>query len=290
MTKAQETPGANNARLPSLPTGLKATCLDSSKRGDGHHGVFLVEDAGRNKYIVKCYGRKRKKWREIPETLANFLAGKSSLDPWDRFETEKRVLETWRTHGFDVFEPVEHPDFMGMKEPYLVLEYVQGQTLLSYFADPHVGRGEKITMLRRFLPSWGRRHHLALKSGNRLFIQEHPSFKHVFVNEAGRLIFFDFETVYQAPHSLRSLIGREIAGYLRSLYKVTPSDEFPGFLDVIIREYPHREYLFYPFRYFFRHPNPVMRILYSLDRRLPRHRKRHSKYPVARMLWEQLRI
>lgn len=222
--------------------------------------------------------------------LPNFLAGKSSLRPRDRFETEKRVLETWREHGFHVFEQAEKEDFIGIKEPHLVLEYVHGQTLLSYFADPHVGKDEKIAILRRFIPEWGRRHDLAMKSGNRLLIQEHPSFKHVFVNEAGRLIFFDFETVYQAPHSLPSLIGREIAGYVRSLYKVTPPDEFSGFLDIIIQEYPHREYLLYPFRYFFRHPNPIMRVLYSLDRRLPRHQKRHSKYPVARMLGEHLRI
>jgi hypothetical protein len=275
---------------PGFPTGLKATCLDSSKRGDGHHGVFLVEDASDNKYIVKCYGRKRSKWREILGTLANYLAGKSSLRPLDRFETEKKVMKTWHDHGFHVFKQSEVEDFIGIKEPHLVLEYVRGQTLLSFFADPHVGKDEKTAMLRRFIPEWGRRHHLAMKSGNRLLIQEHPSFKHVFVNDTGQFFAFDFETVYQAPHRLASLIGREIAGYVRSLYKVTAPEEFSGFLDIIIQEYPHREYLLYPFRFFFRHPNPIMRMLYSLDRRRPRHQKRHSKYPVARMLGEHLRI
>jgi hypothetical protein len=269
---------------------LRATCLDSSQRGNGRHGVFLVEDAGGSRYVIKSYGRKRSKWREISGSLANFLAGKSSLHPLHRIETEKSVLKTWREHGFDVFERLEDKDFIRTERPYIVLEYVQGQTLLSYFADPHIAQAEKAAMLRHFLPEWGRRHQLAMKTGNRLLIQEHPSFKHVFVSESGRLIFFDFETVYQAPHSLPSLIGREIAGYVRSLYKVTPPDAFGGFLDIIIQEYPHREYLSYPFRYFFRHPNPMLRVLYSLDRRLPRHQKRHSKYPVAQMLQEHLRI
>jgi hypothetical protein len=288
LSETTKKPTKGKNRIPDFPGALKATCLDWSRRGDGHHGVFLIEAVNKKKYIVKCYGRKRSKWREILTIPGNYLTGKSSSRPLTRFHTEKEVLHTWRRHGFDVFqEPKDFPP-MVITPPHLVFEYINGRTLLSYFADPHIGKDDKMGTLKRFIPEWGRRHHLAMKSKNRLLIQEHPSFKHVYMNNDGRLIFFDFETVYTPMHSLPSLIGREIAGYVRSLYKVIFPGEFNDFLDVLVREYPYREYLSYPFNYFFHHPNPLIKLLYALDRRLPRHQKRHSKYPVARLLKDRL--
>jgi hypothetical protein len=32
----------------------------------------------------------------------------------------------------------------------------------------------------------------------------------------------------------------------------------------------------------------MIQLIYTLDRRLPRHQKRHSKYPVARLLRDHL--
>lgn len=272
-----------------FPGALKVTCLDRSRRGDGFHGVFLIEAVNKRKYIVKCYSRKRSKWQEILGTPGNYLVGKSSSHPLARFQTEKKVLETWQQHGFDVFQQPDDFPPMAIATPHLVFEYINGRTLLSYFSDPRITKEDKIAALKRFIPEWARRHHLSMKHGDRLLVHEHPSFKHVYMNDDGRLIFFDFETVYTERHSLPSLIGREIAGYVRSLFKVIPPGQFNDFLDVLIREYPHREYLSYPFHYFFRHPNPFLRFLYAIDRRLPRHRKRHSKYPVARLLKDHLR-
>lgn len=289
LSKNPNAPTAKENAALRFPGALKTTCLDCSKRGDGRHGVFLLEVANKKKFIVKCYGRKRSKWREIIGAPGNYLAGKSPSHAHARYLTEKRVLQTWRRHGFDVFH--EPDDFLPLKiaPPYLVLEYINGRTLLSYFSDPQIEKKDKIETLKRFIPEWGRRHHLAMKHKNRLLIQEHPSFKHVYMNQDGRLIFFDFETVFTDRHSLASIVGREIAGYVRSLYKVIAPEDFDDFLDILVRAYPYPEYLFYPYAYFFQHPNPFVRFLYAIDRRLPRHKKkRHSKYPVARLLKDYL--
>lgn len=289
LNKSSKEPATKKDRTLHFPGALKTTCLDYSKRGDGRHGVFLIEAANKRQYIVKCFGRKRSRWSEMLAVFGNYLAGKSSSYPIARFRTEKSVLQTWRKHGFDVFQ--EPDDFLPIKiaPPHLIFEYINGRTLLSYFSDPQIGKEDKIETLKRFIPEWGRRHSLAMKRKDRFLIQEHPSFKHVYMSGDGRLIFFDFETVFTDQHCLPSIIGREIAGYVRSLYKVIAPEEFNDFLDVLVREYPCREYLSYPFYYFFQHPNPFVRSLYALDRRLPRHRKkRHSKYPVARLLYDHL--
>jgi hypothetical protein len=288
LSKDGKRPTKNKGTILSSSSGFKVTCLDSSKRGDGHHGVFLIENPSAHKYVVKCYGRKRSHWREVLDAISNYLSGRSSSRLLGRFNTEKKVLQTWREHGFDVFKQPKNFESIAINKPHLVFEYVKGQTLLSYFADPRISKENKIDKLKRFVPEWGRRHHLALESGNRFLIQEHPSFKHVYINDGGRFIFFDFETVYSTWHSLPSLIGREIAGYVRSLYKVIPSEEFNEFLKLLIKKYPHREYLLFPYYYFYQHPNPFVRFSHSLVRRLPRNKRRHSKYLVAPLISDYL--
>ncbi len=288
MIKDGKNPSKNKGTIISSPGRFKVTCLDSSKRGDGHHGVFLIEDSGAHKYVVKCYGRKRSHWREMLGAISNYLSGRSSSRPLGRFNTEKIVLQVWREYGFDVFKQPKDLESTEINKPHLVLEHVKGQTLLSYFADPRISKENKLNKLKRFIPEWGRRHHIDLESGNRFLIQEHPSFKHVYINDGGRFIFFDFETVYTTWHSLPSLIGREIAGYVRSLYKVIPSEEFNEFLELLIEEYPHREYLLYPYYYFYQHPNPFIRFSHSMVRRLPRNKRRHSKYLVAHLISDYL--
>jgi hypothetical protein len=103
--------------------------------------------------------------------------------------------------------------------------------------------------------------------------------------EDGRFIFYDFEVVYTHRHSLPSLIGREIAGYVRSL----PAEDLDDYLRILIREYPQPEFLYYPFYYFFRHPNPGIRFLNAVDRRLSRNRRQQSKYNIALRIQDYLR-
>jgi hypothetical protein len=40
----------------------------------------------------------------------------------------------------------------------------------------------------------------------------------------------------------------------------------------------------YPYDYFFRHPNRLLRLAFAMDRQLPRNRRPHSKYNIARRI------
>ncbi len=272
----------------------KTVCLDCSPRGDGKHGIFLI-NAANKKLVLKCYGRKRSAWQTLLDNLEHLIVGKSLTWAKTRFKTEKKSLEIWAKHGFDVFrQPSDSSKINSPKinigRPFIIFEYVTGRTALEYFADPKVEHKDKIELLKQFIPEWNRRHKLAMETQNRYLLQEHPSFKHVFKSNDNRLIYFDFETVYTPRHSIKALIGREIAGYVRSLIKVVPEKKSKEFLDLIINEYPDTEYLSYPDFYFFRHPNLLLRLLCAIDRQMPRHKKRHSKYPVAKLLDERLKF
>ena len=164
-------------------------------------------------------------------------------------------MKTWRQNGFDVFRPLNDLPPHTVRYPHLVFEYVSGRTLKEYFLDRDVPKAEKLRTLRRFVPEWSRRHHLAIETGNHCLIQERATFQHVFMSSSDeRLIYFDFEIVYTPRHSLRGILAREIAGYLRSLYTAIPPADWETYLETIIDAYPHREFLHYPDEYFFATP------------------------------------
>ena len=227
MKKLQAYHQNDTVPIDLLP-GMEAICLDRSRRGSGNHGVFLIKTP-QKQWVVKCYGHKRDRLQRLLSRWENFFTGRSALDPESRFYTEKETLRTWRQYGFDVFqEPGDLPP-MAIDFPHLVFEYIPGQTLKEYFLDPAIKKTDKLTMLKRFVPEWSRRHRLALETENHRLIQERATFQHVFISPAdNRLIYFDFEIVYTSRHSLKGIIAREIAGYLRSLFSAVPRKDYPA--------------------------------------------------------------
>ena len=264
----------------ALPDGMTGLCLSRSVRGAGKHGIYLIESSGK-KWVIKYYHHKRGGRQRVLGNLENFLSGRSGISPQRRFRNEEQSLRIWRENGFDVFrQPVELPP-IAIDGPHLVFEYVPGRPLKYFFFDPEIPKADKLITFEQFLSEWGRRHFLAHKYQNRYLIQEHPTFQHVFMSAEGRrFIFYDFEIVYTRFHHLADLIGREIAGYIRSL----PPEDLDDYLPILVREYPYPEFLGYPFGYFFRHPNPVFRVLYALDRQQDRNRRQKSKYNIAKRI------
>jgi hypothetical protein len=264
-----------------LLPGMEATYLDRSHRGSGNHGIFLITSP-QGQWVVKCFDHKRDKLQRLLSGWENIFTGRSALDPQSRFRTETATLKTWQDNGFDVFRQLNDLPPVAIDSPHLVFEYVSGRTLKEYFLDPEIEKADKLMTLKRFVPEWSRRHKLALETGNHQLIQEHATFQHVFIGaDDDRLIYFDFEIVYTSRHSLRGIIAREIAGYLRSLYAAVPPGDYAAYLDTLVRAYPDREFLQYPYDYFFSHPNLLLRFAFAVDRRSPRNRRQHSKYNIA---------
>ena len=278
---------SDTAALEGLPQGWSVRRLDQSRRGDARQGIFLVTTA-EGRFVLKVFGPKCGPLRRQLTRIDHLVTGRSAPDPFSRYQTEKSALEIWRRSGFDVFLPLEDAVEIGLPFPYLALEYVDGPTLKNVFRDSGVHTETKKRVLKRFLPDWGRRHLLASREANRFLIHEHASFKHVLLGDGGRLITFDFEEIFSERHPLAFLIGREIAGYLRSLYRVATPADFDAYLDIVVRDYRPVEFLAYPYRYFFRHPNSLIRLAYAILRQFPASRRDNSRYSVIRRLQDRL--
>ena len=270
-----------------LPQEWSVRRIDRSRRGADGQGIFVVTTA-EQRFVLKVFGPKCGPLRQQLNRLDHLISGRSAPDPVSRYRTEKRALEIWRQNGFDVFCRLDHTDQIDIPFPYLALEHVSGPTLKNYFRDSDVHSETKKRVLKRFIPAWGRRHLLASRQANRFLIQEHASFKHVLHGDDGRLITFDFEEIFTERCPLAFLIGREIAGYLRSLFRVATPADFDAYLDIIVRHYTPAEFLAYPYRYFFRHPNPLLRGAYAVMRRFPANRRDNSRYSVIQQLQNRL--
>jgi hypothetical protein len=270
-----------------LPRQWSVRQIDRSRGGGACQGIFLLSTRDR-RVVLKVFGPKH---GPVALTLAKWdrrISGRSAPDPISRFQTERKALEIWRQHGFEVFQSLEGTVDIDIPFPFLVLEYVEGPTLKNFFRDPGIPSGQKRRVLKQFLPDWGRRHLSAGQTANRFLIQAHASFKHVLFGDDGRLITFDFEEVFTERYSPAFLIGREIAGYLRSLYRVSSAADFDAYLDILLDHYRPTAFLSYPYTYFFCHPNPLLRAFYAVLRRFPVNRQDNSRYSVIRRLQHRL--
>jgi hypothetical protein len=133
---------------------------------------------------------------------------------------------------------------------------------------------------RRWVPEWHRRHKAAVETGDNRLVHENGDVKHVMLWEGG-FVYFDFEMIYTSKH-IRALVGREILAYLRSVGRFYGPELYRRMLDELITHYPDKSLLLAAWEFAWQHPNPVWRVLRTLDRVLkPSNRRRWSKYRVA---------
>jgi len=203
---------------------------------------------------------------------------KTGTDATSRWRTEADVLAVWRAAGFDVpaDESPLHPELAGPRR--LVLEDVAGHSMLTLLASKEMRRkrdtallpcAARDELLRRFAEVWCRRHALAMARSEPRLVQEHGGFQHVLVS-GQRLVHIDFEQAFLRPGNLRAKIAREMAGYLRSLYKRIDADVFRAYVEALADGYGDREFLSACVNEYLSNPDPRLRAVWAVDRFLRR--------------------
>lgn len=232
--------------------------------------------------VLKVYYGDRSLFNYLSKSLENYLASQTSFMPRARLKTEMEALKLWRDIGirvFDVYEDVVVEDLP--EGGYALFEYVPGVQFVKYFGDDTVSLEDKLAMWRRFLPIWHHRHHEAVTRREPRLIHENGDLKHVMIWEDD-LVFFDFEMVFRSRRRILEFVGREISAYLKSLGKTVGEDHFDTFLKETVAHYPNRDYLEQAYIFAFKNPNPLVRTMRFLDRKLKsRAKKPFSKYNVA---------
>ncbi len=241
--------------------------------------------------VLKVYFGTTGPLTRLQKSLANLLSGQTSYKPRTRLRVERECLEVWRRHGFRVFKTFDQVEIAAPGCPpggYQLFEYVSAPKLIHFLPDENIPIEERFQVYRRFLKEWSRRHELAISLREPRLVHENGDFKHVLIIEDG-FLWFDFEMVYRKPEGIHYHVAHEILQYLWHILKRLPRDLVEPFLEETIAHYPVRERLALPHEYFYRHPNPFLRLARALDRRCsPRARKETSKYRVALKLKERL--
>lgn len=204
---------------------------ESGRGGKGNLLLRVGEDA-----VLKLYRRRRSALREeAGEWAARVFHRKRGVSVGARHEMERRALETWSRHGFDVLRTLDRPLPEGIPGPGLWFEYCPGRLLFDLFQNPTVSWDEKRRLLIRLGGEFDRRHGLALSTGERLLVHEKGTVKHVFV-QGDRLVTFDFEGGFGPRFPLIEALAEELSGYLRSLAQGL-GDRFDDGMKALIEGY-----------------------------------------------------
>jgi hypothetical protein len=246
-------------------------------------GNFLYKvDVGGRPIVFKVYYGSRSQFLYLKKTLGNVVVtGRSSHQPKARYRVEMDVLDTWERHGFRCFP--RHPEITlkGLpREGYMAFDYIPGRHFREYFRDDEIPFEERMAMWRRWVPEWHRRHAIAVRDDDARLVHENGDVKHVMLWEDD-FVYFDFEMIFTRGR-IRMLVGREMLAYMRSVGRFFGEQTYDRMMDELVEHYPDKTLLFGAWEIAWRHPNPVMRFLRAIDRRIkPTNRKRFSKYQVA---------
>jgi hypothetical protein len=190
--------------------------------------------------VVKIYGRKRAPLPTWVRAFGHrFLVGKTGLSARVRRDTEARLLELWRAHGFAVPECLAWPLPEPIPEPYLVLERVEGATVDARMRAADAAELEPA--LRAFAAEWSRRHALAESLREPGLVHAHPGFAHL-IDRAGVFTAFDFEYAYTDANRVEQLVDVEIAGFVTSLRRAAGARAAP-WLRALVAGYGDRHRL-----------------------------------------------
>ena len=235
--------------------------------------------------VVKIYYGTRGRFVDAKKTLTNLLfQDRSSAMPWGRFRTERDSFLAWEHYGFRCFRRLEHIHIAGLPaDGYVVMEYLPGLHFREYFKDESIPFEQRMALFRRWVREWHRRHQICVEQGHNLLHHENFDVKHVMI-VGDEFLYFDFE-VALTSRNMPDLVGREILAFMRSVGKFFGEDIYWRMMRELLENYPDRDYLEAARAHAFRNPRMHVRIGRNLESVLkPKHRKRFSKYQVARDL------
>jgi hypothetical protein len=241
--------------------------------------------------ILKVYYGTKTTFETLQKSFGNVvIQGQTSYMPKTRCHIERSCIELWAKHGFPTFEIYD----VEVRAPgcvpggYLLIEYVEAPELLDFLIDESQSLDARFELYRKWLPEWSRRHDLAIELREPLLVHENGDGGHVMLRD-GKFIWFDFEMIYRSRAAVPAHVSHEIAQYIWHIYKSIPESMRARFLEETVAGYPNRERLLSAYDYFYKHPNPFLRVARALDRRFRKKaRKPTSKYSVTAKLKEQV--
>jgi hypothetical protein len=249
--------------------------------------IWRVETAS-GPAVQKLYGERSGRPRSLGKTAVEpLLRLKTTSSARSRCSTERRLLALWAEAQIDVPADIgaRHPELI--RDGVLLLEFVDGRSMLIVLGEKRLAQAEREDLLRRFAAGWSRRHRLAVETREAGFVQEHGTFQHVLV-AGNRLVTIDLEQAFRRTRDTMPLVSKEIAAYLRSLWGPLDAETFRRDLESLVEGYDAREILAAAVDEYLHNRSRFRRWVWALDRMHNAHRGR-GKYTALQVLEEILR-
>ncbi len=192
--------------------------LDPPRRdGSGNAVLLFTEDSKRR--VLKVYrSRTSRPGEQIANLVTVHFQRKRGVDPFSRFDTERRTLDVWARHGFDVFRVRNEVSPEGLGSPSTWMDYCEGRRLDRLLLDPTTKSSVVQELLFRIAGEMSRRHALAIDLREPLLCHVNGHAKHVLVQK-DRFITFDFESAWRAGFPILEALSHELGTFVRSVYR-----------------------------------------------------------------------
>lgn len=259
---------------------LPPNAIVLSGRPEGR-GNFLLRVEGEVPRVLKVYRGRR---GLLKDALTSFsgqvFEGKRPVDPAARRETERRSLQIWAREGFSAPRLLDEAPPAWIDAPSLWLEFTPGRRLSDVLQDSAVPMGRKARLVRAMARETYARHRRALELNEPLLLPEHPTTKHVLVQQDERLVTIDFEGGYGASYCVLFALAQELAGLLRS---IPPIETRAGLGDRFLDAYGDEDLLRSACEAYF-----SLQPARALRRLSDRVRRRRSKSATMAEVWRRV--
>jgi tRNA A-37 threonylcarbamoyl transferase component Bud32 len=158
-----------------------------------------------------------------------------------RRDLEARKLRHWAALGFSV-PAVFDIEVTQLKQPYLVMGYIESVTLKQFLQQPECQPQEQTSLLASVFECNARRHRLALNTNDSLLIHTDPNTDNILVTDQ---LFFHVDFEHPAREtSITLAVAQEIATFARRVASHMDREQLPETVASLWSAYDHDQRLF----------------------------------------------
>ena len=155
-----------------------------------------------------------------------------------RQEMEQTKLAHWRYHQFPVPNTFQI-DIPPVKQPYLLMEYIDGQALSEYLKQSSITDDEKLSLLTQIFRCNAKRHQLALDLSDLHLIHTDPNTDNILIKDH-EFFYIDFEHRVKEK-TIVVAIAQEIATFCRRICTDFGREQIDTIIRLMLAEYNNQE-------------------------------------------------
>ena len=159
-------------------------------------------------------------------------------------QTEAQFLTHWANEGFPVPKLFNATINIASNSPFLVLEYIEGQTLMHFLKDSSISREIKVQTLSAIFKSNANRHKIALQNQDHRLVHHDLNSGNILIKDKRSFFYIDFEGSFadsKRNKNIQDKISIEVAKLVRWSARDMGRENLSAILELMLGAYKGTE-------------------------------------------------